>query len=167
MNDENNKYLNKKYSDMIHKHIYNGETLPFWFDCGDGWFTIINELCGDILNHMNNQKQRLDIKKEQGEIVTEEDYETIKVTIYQIKEKYGGLRFYTYGGDEYVRGMITFAESMSYKTCEYCGNPGKLSREGWWKTFCDPCRQDDKRRKEEWNNNYKKAAEKVDAQNGG
>ena len=167
MNDQNNGYLNKKYADMIRKHVYNGEQLPFWFECGDGWFTIIDELCSDIVNYMNNQKMSLDYKKERGETVTDKDYEQIEVTVSQVKEKFGGLRFYTYGGDDYVRGLITFAESMSYKTCECCGLPGKLNREGWWRTLCDTCRADDLRKKAEWEENYKRSLEKVDTQNGG
>ena len=140
MNDENNKYLNDKYGDLIRKFEYKGNIMPFWFECGNGWFTLIDELCGDIKNAVENDKKSLDYKKERGEAVTEEDYEVVQVTISQVKEKFGGLRFYTYGGNDYVRGMIDFAESMSYKICEDCGNPGVLSTEGWWRTLCEPCR---------------------------
>jgi len=108
---------------------------------------------------MENEKKSLDYKRERGEGITDQDYENIKVSIVQVKEKYGGLRFYTYGGNDYVRGMIDFAESMSYKICECCGNPGKLSQKGWWRTLCDPCRADDARKKAEWEESYKKSVE--------
>ena len=161
MNDENNKYLNDKYSDIIRKFQYNGKQLPFWFECGDGWLSIIDNLCKEIVNHIDNQRKALDYKKERGELVCDEDYENIKITVQQVKEKYGGLRFYIYNGDEYVRGMIDFAESFSYKICESCGNPGKLKSEGWWRTLCDPCRSDDERKKAEWNENYARELQKI------
>jgi hypothetical protein len=54
----------------------------------------------------------------------------------QVKEKFGGLRFYVSGADEYVHGAISMAESMSYRTCEVCGSPGKVYRDGWFTTLC-------------------------------
>ena len=55
----------------------------------------------------------------------------------QIKEKFGTLRFYTSGGDRLIDGMIWFAESMSGRICETCGNSGKLRNSGWLVTLCD------------------------------
>ena len=57
--------------------------------------------------------------------------------IFQIKEKFGGLRFYTdklpYLGWDYIKE----AEKLSLKTCEECGRPGKIwSRRGWVRTLC-------------------------------
>lgn len=55
----------------------------------------------------------------------------------QVKEKFGTLRFYYYGGDDYCRGVESMAESMSAVTCEVCGNTGKLRAQGWYRTLCD------------------------------
>jgi hypothetical protein len=55
----------------------------------------------------------------------------------QIKEKFGTLRFYYWGGDDYCRGVESMAESMSAVTCEVCGSPGKLRNGGWVQTLCD------------------------------
>ena len=55
----------------------------------------------------------------------------------QVKEKYGGLRFYGDGGDDKIRNFIWFAESMSAITCEKCGAPGKRRGRGWIYTACD------------------------------
>ena len=52
--------------------------------------------------------------------------------IYQIKEKFGGLRFYT---DEDLDDI----EDESYTICEECGEPGKPRPGGWIKTRCDKC----------------------------
>jgi hypothetical protein len=48
------------------------------------------------------------------------------VTIQQVKEKFGGLRFYYSGGDERVSGMVSFAEQLSYKICKETGERGCL-----------------------------------------
>jgi hypothetical protein len=54
----------------------------------------------------------------------------------QVKEKFGGLRFYYTGGDDKIRGMVFMAESMSYKICEVTGNRGFLHQKmGWFKTL--------------------------------
>ncbi len=153
MTDENNKYLNEKYGDIIRKFYYKDQLMPFWFECGDGWLTIIDELCGSIVHHIEQKKKSLDIKKENGEAITEEQYEELNLTVQQVKEKFGGLRFYIYGGDEYIRGMIAFAESMSYKTCESCGNPGKVGGKGWITTLCVPCREEKDKKEAEWRKN--------------
>ena len=60
-----------------------------------------------------------------------------QVTLDQVKEKFGTLRFYYTGGDEYISGLVSMAESMSGVTCETCGNPGKSTGGGWIKTVCE------------------------------
>lgn len=55
----------------------------------------------------------------------------------QVKEKFGTLRFYYYGGDEYCCGVEALADSMSAVTCEVCGSPGKLLTQGWHRTLCE------------------------------
>ena len=63
----------------------------------------------------------------------------------QVKEKYGGLRFYLSGYpiqpeiDAKVTAYINFAESISYVTCEHCGAPGKQQGGHWIFTLCDDC----------------------------
>jgi hypothetical protein len=53
-------------------------------------------------------------------------------TIAQIKEKFGTLRIYCYGEDEYIQGVIRMAEEMSAITCEVTGLPGQMCRKGYW-----------------------------------
>lgn len=59
----------------------------------------------------------------------------------QVKEKFGGLRFYHHGGDEFCDGVLSLAESMSNVTCEICGAPGKAGGRGWIKTLCETDRK--------------------------
>jgi hypothetical protein len=60
------------------------------------------------------------------------------VDILQIKEKFGGLRFYV-GGDatQVTLDMIYDAEAKSYQICEACGEPGIPRGGSWIKTLCD------------------------------
>ena len=64
-------------------------------------------------------------------------------TLEQIKEKFGGLRVYIGYGSPQVFGRIEAAELESLRTCENCGEPGKLRKElDWLKTYCDRCAEE-------------------------
>jgi hypothetical protein len=68
------------------------------------------------------------------------DIESMQIRAIQVKEKFGGLRFYIGGADYEAHAMIQMAEIMSLVTCEQCGNPGSLHhRNGWLKTLCPKC----------------------------
>lgn len=58
--------------------------------------------------------------------------------IAQIKEKFGGLRFYVGGYvDDELNAAILQAEAASFKMCEVCGAEGSVRGGGWLKTLCD------------------------------
>jgi hypothetical protein len=58
----------------------------------------------------------------------------------QVKEKFGGLRFYINDGSDEIFKRIDQAESESYKTCEICGSKEEIGRtRGWITTCCEPC----------------------------
>jgi len=59
------------------------------------------------------------------------------IFIEQVKVKFGTLRFYYSGGDEYFGGMVDYAEALSAKTCELCGNVGECR--GYHRTSCERC----------------------------
>ena len=104
------------------------ETAMCWgFEHGDGWFNIINQLCGNIQHH-------IDWKTKTGKVVPQ-------VVAEQVKEKFGTLRFYYRGGDDYIRGLVSMAESMSGVTCEECGAPGTTDGQGWISTRCETHRK--------------------------
>lgn len=110
------KHMTQQFSPMF-TEPYGG------FCCGEGWWPIIAELCGQIQHHIN-------WKNRQSEIVAQ-------VVVGQIKEKFGGLRFYYSGGDDEISGMVRMAEAWANNTCETCGSPGKRREGGWIKTLCD------------------------------
>lgn len=58
--------------------------------------------------------------------------------VLQIKEKYGGLRFYAIGLSDEGLDLIEEYEDRSLTICETCGSPGRLMQDrGWYKTVCD------------------------------
>lgn len=63
------------------------------------------------------------------------------ITISQVKEKYGTLRFYIGGVPpgrwDSVYTIIHAVEHVSEHICETCGKPGKLRGPGWYFTACD------------------------------
>ncbi len=99
------------------------QTCMCWgFDCGDGWFDILDELCKKITARC----------EEMG-------YTDVRVS--QVKEKWGTLRFYMNHADDEIYKYIDEAEAKSENTCEKCGAPGTcaLTTNGWYGVRCDKC----------------------------
>lgn len=134
------------------------ETAMCWgFCCGDGWYNLIDTLCAHLYSDYRNAKERYEYAKEcletnggktqWGKPVTAEEVEEKRLKMEeeaqkvpvasQVKEKFGGLRFYVNGATEKHWNYISFAESMSYRICEVCGSPGKVHTNGWHRTLCD------------------------------
>lgn len=177
MRQELDEELCRKYPKLFRdRHAPMTVTCMCWgFDCGDGWYNIIDALCVNIQSHIDNQRKnrisalkfnralqkaidgdhdalchyfRIDklsdwlIKSIEEKNFRDVPKKTRQVVVSQVKEKFGGLRFYVDGGDDVVYGMISMAESMSYRTCEVCGNPGKANSEGWITTLCETHRNE-------------------------
>jgi hypothetical protein len=141
---ELDKLLCEKYPKMmVNRNKDMKETCMCWgFECGDGWFNILDQLMSNIQHHIDwKEKQRNWTVTFNSKAKPEEFREVPElipqVTLDQVKEKLGTLRFYYTGGDEYIRGMVTMAESMSGTTCETCGNVGKFRGKSWFYTSCD------------------------------
>ena len=92
---------------------------------GEGWANILVQLCQNIQHH-------LDWKNKDSEVVPQ-------VVIEQVKEKFGSLRFYYQGGDEYIAGLVSMAESMTGVTCQDCGDVGETRQGGWIRVLCNTC----------------------------
>ena len=104
---------------------------------GEGWWTIIYSLCKNIHHHITENKKTREVLLKNNPYNHRIPEEVSQVVVEQIKEKFGGLRFYYYGGDNTIDGMVRMAESWSYKTCEICGNSGKIRGGGWLRTLCE------------------------------
>lgn len=85
-----------------------------FFNVKDGWLELIKELIEDLISLGWDKKTC------------------------QVKEKFGGLRFYINSGSDEIFNRIIEAERKSYEICEVTGKPGKLRTDiGWYRTLCD------------------------------
>ena len=123
------KQMTEKYPAMFSKPYGD-------FAVGKGWWPILERLCANIQSH-------IDWKAKQKQFVPQ-------VVVEQIKEKFGGLRFYYTGGDATVAGMVHMAEEWATNSCETCGAPGKKREGGWIKTLCDHHEAERQQRIKEW-----------------
>lgn len=119
--------LKQKYPHLFPERGFHGISIDV------GWYDLVQELIEKI-----------------DEIVKANN---VTFTIFQIKSKFGGLRFY-YGFecenndsviDKTISDLVDKYEKMSYLTCERCGakadNPTQFHKVkgGWIYTVCDNC----------------------------
>jgi hypothetical protein len=122
------KELSEKYPAMF-AEPYGG------IGVGAGWWPIIKALCGQIQHHIDWQNKKHPV--------------VAQVVVHQIKEKFGGLRFYYEGGDDEISGMVSMAESWASHSCEDCGAPATHHTTGWIKTVCEKHFEEHEKRKQE------------------
>jgi len=120
----------KDYSILYNKYKHYFTTQDkraftmFGFECGEGWYNILEQLFEHIDKYITHKYK-------------DQEFPFI---ITQIKEKFGGLRFYFDGGDSEIYELVRFTEELSYKTCEYCGSNKNIFRsKGWITTACIKC----------------------------
>jgi hypothetical protein len=147
--------------------------IQFGFECGNGWYMLLDELMSEIDNHRKNENRnrqnefkykwmkdlsfylriKTSAKQKRLRAIGEYIYQKapkggrppISVHIDQIKEKFGGLRFYYSGGDKTIYGMVSLAESLSYRICETCGSTKEIGQTmGWITTLCKECAKESK-----------------------
>lgn len=114
--------MQKRYPNLYRNGLYP-EYLPGW-----------NKLISDLSERLEEEILKL----------PEEERENYYAV--QVKEKFGGLRFYMGAQTKEMTRLIDQAERKSIKICEKCGKPGRLRKGGWWKTLCDDCEQERKRK---------------------
>jgi hypothetical protein len=104
--------LRNGWVDLDHPSAYIDSAHSF--SIGPGWYSLVANLINELIE-------------------TGWDKE-----IHQVKEKFGGLRFYIGYGDDKIYKIISKYESLSYKTCEDCGEEGEGRGDlGWVQTLCD------------------------------
>lgn len=123
------KLLNEYPKILDRKNLLDGGIA-----CGDGWYMLLDKLCSHLQFNTDHNNG-----KEQG---NEGRYP--QVVAVQVKEKFGGLRFYVNSCCDYQHGAISFAESMSFNICETCGSTDEveLIDGGWYRSLCKKCRGD-------------------------
>ena len=106
--------MKKSLQDKLFQHYPSLYSRPedtlmrFGFEVHDGWYELIDAVSDIITRRSPDAHAR------------------------QVKEKFGGLRFYYGGGDAYCHGAARLAEELSYSICEVCGAPGSVYNNGGW-----------------------------------
>jgi hypothetical protein len=138
------------------------KTAMVWgFECSDGWFTLIDNLCRQLMNDVTQCQYRLERQEHMATVTDRSEWNQWQLDNFsdeqlqlartelaeamakvpvavQVKEKFGGLRFYVHGGTDKHHALISFAEELSYKICEDCGamQDTKTYTQGWNRTLC-------------------------------
>ena len=129
---------------VAHPGLFRGNPPVVASELPAGWFDIVDALCRDIEVLLGSEAERFQVQ--------------------QIKEKFGGLRFYYSLEDAedmfidihtdrairtmvdkgdgpplmgQIRSLVDAASLRSTTTCEHCGAVGqRASRGGWIRTLC-------------------------------
>lgn len=130
MRDDLQNKLFDEFPDILERCDDVTKSCMFWgLDVGDGWYDILHGLCTEL---------RAACSKNSGMTCKAE----------QVKEKFGGLRFYvriTEPNEEetpsfkIIHQIIEKYEIKSSQTCETCGKPGERRKGGWIVTLCKDC----------------------------
>lgn len=112
--------MDKSCEDLIKEfpEVYKGYK---GIQCGTGWYDLLFKLSQIISSELA--------------ICSKEDQDLWEVR--QVKEKFGGLRFYCRQGNKVIAQAIVRAENKSISICEKCGAKGVLRDGRWLKTLCD------------------------------
>ena len=119
MSPDKSKELIDIFPDLYKGSDPRSAIALFGFECGDGWFDLLKELLIEI--------KAICV-----------DNPGITVRVVQVKEKFGGLRFYVDGWNEEVSQLIAEARGKACFACENCGKPSlKQEDENTWEwTVC-------------------------------
>lgn len=125
MRDELEKKLIEKYPEIF-ADVDKPQTeslMCFGCCCGDGWYDLIDALCQALQDTTTEMKEP-------------------QIVAFQIKEKFGTLRFYCSPTTRTQASIINFAQVISGKTCEFCSMGDAKIREGRYiRTLCDKCHE--------------------------
>ena len=125
----------EQFTKMMEERFPKMFSSPYGgFAVGAGWYPILETLCDNIQSHIDWEQKTADQCAKLNKPIPEV---AAQVVVAQIKEKFGGLRFYYDGGDDYIRGLVSMAESWADRACETCGGAGKKRNGGWIRTLCD------------------------------
>lgn len=169
MNQKLEEQLTTKYPGLYRYQGWNNlqsSLMGFGFEHGDGWFKILDELSEKIQGQLDLYDKSIwfpglrrfvrkflyrgGIPRGVWRFTGWTLYHLIDSWTYtykgefrvtQVKEKYGGLRYYTSGHDEAVEAFISLAEYEAHRTCEDCGQDG--GKHGYIVVSQDPFKTED------------------------
>ena len=92
-------------------------------DMPNGWnYTFGEQMCEEIAQALKEDNIPL------------KDYRVLEV-----KEKYGTLHWYDFGGNSKIDKIIDKYENLSKTICANCGLPSKYCSKGWILYLCENC----------------------------
>ncbi|MGT2867088.1 hypothetical protein [Streptococcus fryi] len=128
------KQLGSAFKFMVKLPLKNSDFIDdlysaFGCECRDGWYDLIYNLCDEI----SGLYLKYEIEP--------------NITVNQVKEKFGTLRFYYSIPSDTDINLVNEIEEvvdkyyrMSEVTCEVCGQQGKLRQDTVrWEVLCDSC----------------------------
>lgn len=132
-NEEAEKVVNEEWKLILARYplLFTGRNIGLY--AGLGWWPALEDCFGEITGILNG-------------------YQGLVFNAAQIKEKFGGLRFYydlqradgSTITDELLKEArlkineaIGTAERVAGQACETCGQPGKRRDGSWIRTLCD------------------------------
>lgn len=143
MKEELERKVFEKYPDLYATKDESGKPTDkpcVGFSHGDGWYDIIDGLSSTIRHITKYHPERKKLSPQEFE-------EKYGLRVVQVKEKFGGLRYYVDNSSPEIEAAIMMAESMSFRTCEFCGNRGSCRSDAWIRTLCDECDEKTRPRK--------------------
>lgn len=104
------------------RHAPMTKTCMCWgFDVPDAWEPVIRKLSAQV---------------EKILATIPEEY---RPRASQVKEKFGGLRFYMTGYSAEIDKLIGEAEKACWEICAECGKPATVTAGGWITRLCAEC----------------------------
>jgi hypothetical protein len=124
MDIERQRTLKSRHPDILGK---------VGIECGTGWWDLIDVLC----HQLEEQAEHEGLAPPRA---------------LQVKQKFGGLRFYTDRSNDLYFALIKMAEAMSFRLCEDCGHPGVPRPGSGVFTLCQACFDQFRKNDPMWHN---------------
>jgi hypothetical protein len=95
----------EEFEALYNNFEYLFDPTFYGFEIGPGWFEIIADFIIKTDRHVSSYPDKF-----------------ADFRIFQVKEKFGGLRIYVHDQDHYLNSVIAQAEREAYLACTICGN---------------------------------------------
>ena len=126
MNEENTKKFFNRFDFFRPERGLRQSLMGFGFECGDGWFQLIWDLCIAIDKELDKEREKISVEERAKRLLKQEEEYPFEVV--QVKSKFAGLRFYTSSetekigefpiilvGTNYWKGLIQWIREVMLK----------------------------------------------------
>ena len=127
-----NKELIERYPFLIPRNVWTDEII-IDLNSDEIEYTLLDDMPTGWRNAFGEQ-----MCEEIRKVLIQYNY-LEKYRIVQIKEKFGGLRWYDNGAPREVFDIIEKYSQLSEGLCIQCGKQATLISKGWISPYCDDC----------------------------